>query len=203
MPRETLARPNRNLALSLTLSLLIAGAGTVFVLHPGDAVSGEIAQEPRAYGIQPQDLSLVASASDIIVEGVVRKVEPVRWTTADGKRPTDLETVIRRPDVQLRTPVLLKVEEVYQGDVKPGMLRFSMPGSRSDDLQLHSIFGIELKDGMRILAFLSRAPQDAGAWAKISPLYPQLFFVVDEDTLHGPERSISWNELLDQLSIGE
>lgn len=94
------------------------------------------------------------------------------------------------PDVQLRTPVQLSVERVYKGDHVPKVLFFTLPGGREGDLEIRSGLGTDLEPGMRLVIFLSEAPRNAGPWAQISPLYPQLYFVVDGDTLHGPGRML-------------
>lgn len=193
-------RLDRGLAASLGLSLAILGAGTYWVF-----ARSERPQEPRhhasAYGVQPEDLSRVSAVSNLIVEGVVKEVYPAEWTTRDKNAPANLE-MLGDPNIQLRTPVLLDVEEVFKGEGVPGSLLFTLPGGTDGDVTVSSPFGGTPKPGQRVLVFLSEATQEAGPWAEISPLYPQLFFVVEGEALHGPDATISRRNLMDQLGFG-
>lgn len=179
-------RQDRAWLWSLGLSLLLAGLGTAWALRP---VPKTI--EAYGYSTQPDDLGPIADQSVYVVEGVVTRVLPGQWTTPDSRRPADAHRAIADPNVQLRTPVQLSVERVYKGDHVPKMLLFTLPGGREGDFEIESGLGTDLEPGMRLVIFLSEAPRDAGPWARISPLYPQLYFVVDGDTLHGPLKDVS------------
>lgn len=179
-------RQDRAWLWSLGLSLLLAGLGTVLALQP---VPKTI--EIHGYTTQPDDLRPIADQSAYVVEGVVTRVLPGQWTTPDKRRPADVHRAIADPNVQLRTPVQLSVERVYKGDHVPKVLLFTLPGGREGDFEIESGLGTDLEPGMRLLIFLSEAPRDAGPWARISPLYPQLYFVVDGDTLHGPLKDVA------------
>lgn len=179
-------RQDRAWVWSLGLSLLLAGLGTAWALRP---VPKTI--EAHGYATQPDDLRPIADQSIYVVEGEVTRVLPGQWTTPDKRRPANVHQAITDPNVQLRTPVQLSVERVYKGDHVPKVLLFTLPGGRDGDLEIRSGLGPDLEPGTKLVIFLSEAPRNAGPWARISPLYPQLYFVVEGDTLHGPLKDVS------------
>lgn len=188
-----------SLPASLGLSLAIATLGAWWVLGQPSAPLPATAHGSSAYGVQPQDLSRVMGDSDMIVEGVVTEVYPSEWTTPDKNPPLRLSDTLTNDNLQLRTPVLLDVETVYKGEGVPGTVLFTLPGGQTPDVLVTSPFGMTPRKGDRIVVFLSKAPDGAGPWAKISPLYPQLFFIVNGQSLIGPDTTISRSSLNVQL----
>lgn len=80
-------RQDRAWLWSLGLSLLLAGLATVWVLQP---VPKTI--EAHGYATQPDDLGPIADQSTFVVEGVVTRVLPGRWTTpTSGVPPISVE----------------------------------------------------------------------------------------------------------------
>lgn len=199
MERESL-RWSRNLGVSLALSLAIVAGGSYWVFAGKPRA---VMPKSTAYGVQPDDLTRLAKISQIVVEGVVKEVYPAEWTTADKNAPNDLSRMVTDDSVQLRTPVLLQVTEVIKGAGVPGTLLFTLPGGTDGEVAVSSPFGMVPRTGDRILVLLSTAPKDAGPWAEISPLYPQLFFRMDGETLVGPERSVSRSDVMANLLAAE
>jgi hypothetical protein len=199
MERESL-RWSRNLGVSLVLSLVIVAGGSYWVFAGKPRA---VMPKSTAYGVQPDDLTRLAKISQIVVEGVVKEVLPAEWTTADKNAPNDLSAMVTDDSIQLRTPVLLQVTEVIKGAGVPGTLLFTLPGGTDGEVAVSSPFGRAPRTGDRILVLLSTAPKDAGPWARISPLYPQLFFRVDGETLVGPERSVSRSAVMANLLAAE
>jgi hypothetical protein len=174
-------RGGRQAAILITLSLLIAGLGTAYAFWPHPVTITQ-----HGYASQPDDLRIVAEDSVYVVEGVVEEVLPATWTTADGAPPADLLQANRDPDIQLRTPVRLAVERVLKGQEVPRHLLFTYPGGSAGNVTVEAFDNLPLAAGDRIVTFLSQAPPNAGRWAEISPLYPQLTFIVAGETLVGP-----------------
>jgi hypothetical protein len=191
-------RKDRAWLWSLALSLLIAGLGTAYAFRtPAPKLI-----EMHGYTTQPDDLQPVADLSTYVVEGVVKRVLPAQWTTPDKRRPLSLEKAVTDPAVQLRTPVRISVQTVYKGANVPKTLLFTLAGGREGDFEVRSAAAMELRPGMKILVFLSEAPPNAGPWSRISRLYPQLYFVVDGDTLHGPLKDVRRAEVQSKLLQG-
>jgi hypothetical protein len=185
------------------LLLLVCVAGGFWLLrdrlHRSD---DQITITIHAYENQPDDLSKIALDSDYVVEGVVKKVLPSQWTTDDGKRPADVHAAISNLDIQLRTPVQISVKTVFQGQIEEKDLVFSMLGGNDGVYEIRVAGAVELEPGMEILVFLSKASSDAGSWAKISSLYPQLYFIVEGETLHGPLKDIDYQDFVEQFGEG-
>jgi hypothetical protein len=196
-------REKRQLALSLLLAVLIAGGGTAYTLVQGarDANSKSVIKG-HAYTSQTDDLKPLIELSAYVVEGTVQRVLPAEWTTPDKRRPKVLGEAMSSPDIQLRTPVLLSVETVFKGAHVPRTLFFSLPGGADGELSIGANLGARLEPGMKVVVFLSQASPGAGRWARISPLYPQIYFVVDGETLHGPLNDISRSEFLSNFEEG-
>lgn len=190
-----------SLPSSLGLALAITLVGSWWVLAQSSQPVASQEAGSAAYGVQPQDLSRISNSSNLIVEGVVTEVYPSEWTTSDKNPPLRLTAALTNPNIQLRTPVLLEVSDVYKGEAVPGTILFTLPGGEANGITVSSPFGMTLVKGDRIVVFLSTAPQDAGPWAKISPLYPQLFFLVDGPALHGPDTTIFRSSLNAQLGL--
>lgn len=200
---EEVVRPDRGAAISLGLSLAIVVTGTFWVFSHPPARPAPARHLATAYGVQPENLRPVSDASEWIVEGVVKEVSPAAWTTRDRNAPLDLAEALTDEKIQLRTPVLLDVQQVYKGEGVPGALLFTLPGGTDGDVTVSSPFGVTPEPGQTLLVFLSSAPKEAGPWAEISPLYPQLFFIVDGEALHGPDTTIYRSNLMAQLGFGE
>lgn len=90
------------------------------------------------------------------------------------------------------------------------MILFTLPGGSLE--QTTAVFeehaGAEaherrLQAGTKVIVFLSQAPANAGAWSKISPFYPQLYLVVDGDTLHGPLKPLRRSTFIEQFGSGQ
>lgn len=90
--------------------------------------------------------------------------------------------------------MLLRVERVIKGEKVPATLLFTFPGGRDRDLEILNETAADLRPGTRLVAFLSQAPADAGPWAKISPLYPQMLFTVRGNLLKGPLQEVERTE---------
>ena len=81
----------------------------------------------------PYTIAGLAANGDILVAGVATALEPAVFNTADGKPPRGFfarhDAV---PDaqeyVEIFTPVVIEVERVFAGDVKPGTLRADVEG---------------------------------------------------------------------------
>lgn len=190
-----------SLPASVGLSLALATLGTFWVLGQSPRLPASDLHGASAYGVQPDHLGRVADTSDLILEGVVTEVYPSEWTTPDKNPPLRLADTLTDDRIQLRTPVLIDVDEVYKGEAVPGTLLFTLPGGRQGGVTVSSPFGMAPVKGDRIVVFLSKAPKEAGPWAEISPLYPQLFFVVDGQSLIGPDTTITYHKLAAQLGI--
>ncbi|HEV2852678.1 MAG TPA: hypothetical protein VHC97_07735 [Thermoanaerobaculia bacterium] len=195
-------RFDRGLVASLGLSLAIVAAGSYWVFGRSPERPQARHNPSAAYGVQPEDLSRVSAISEIIVEGVVKEVYPAEWTTRNKSAPAHMEEMLTNENIQLRTPVLLDVWKVFKGRGVPGTVMFTLPGGTDGDVTVSSPFGMTLEPGQRVLVFLSRAPKKAGPWAEISPLYPQLFFVVEGANLHGPDKTVSRNRVMAKLGFG-
>ena len=192
----------RRWAVSLGLSLAILAAGAAWVVTFAGPPPAELLTSSTAYGIQPEDLGRVVDTADLIVEGVITEVYPAEWTTPDKNPPVDPARLLTDRSIQLRTPVLLEVSDVHKGDSVPGTVLFTAPGGATDELIVSSPLGIVFQPGQKIVAFLSKAPADAGPWAEISPLYPQLVLITEGGKAVGPERVLTRAELLSQISQG-
>jgi len=183
---------------SLALSVIIAGLGTAYAFRTPEPKLIKM----HGYTSQPEDLQPVTDLSTYVVEGVVKQVLPAQWTTPDKRRPLALQKALSDPDFQLRTPVRILVQTVYKGTNVPRTLLFTLPGGLEGDLKIQHEGAPELRPGMKILVFLSEAPPKAGPWARISRLYPQLYFVVDGDILHGPLKDVQRAEVQSKLLQG-
>jgi len=185
------------------LLLLIVVAGGFWLLRGRyHKDSDKITITIHAYENQPDDLSSIALDSDYVVEGVVEKVLPSQWTTDDGTPPTDVQAAISNLDIQLRTPVQISVKTIYQGQVEEKELVFSMLGGNDGVYEIQVAGAAELEPGMNILVFLSKASSNAGSWTEISPLFPQLYFIVEGETLHGPLKDIDYQDFVEQFGEG-
>lgn len=198
---EEVASPDRGAAISLGLSLAIV-VGTFWVFSQAPERPKPAHHLSTAYGVQPENLRPVSDASEWIVEGVVKEVYPATWTTQDKNAPLHLDEMLTDEKIQLRTPVLLDIQQVYKGEGIPGAVLFTLPGGTDGDVTVSSPFGVTPEPGQTLLVFLSSAPKEAGPWSEISPLYPQLFFIVDGEALHGPDTTIDRGNLMAQLGFG-
>ena len=195
MKRQSLSL-DRGFAISLGLSVAILAAGVVGVR----AVEPSHSHAPgTAYGVQPDDLTRIMKISDYIVEGTVREVNTAEWTTPNRLQPASLGVLLTDDQTQLRTSVVLDVEGVEKGASVPGALKFSMPGGRDGDITVSSPLGVTLSPGQRIVVFLSTAPPEAGRWKEISPLFPQLILLAKGNALVGPDKTITRDNLANQL----
>jgi len=199
---EHAVRFDRGFLASLGLSLAILAAGSYWVFGYAPNHRQPQLRESAAFGVQPSDLSRISRISDVIVEGVVKEVYPAEWTTRNKSAPVNVQEMLTNDDVQLRTPVLLEVWKVFKGRGVPGTVMFTLPGGNDGEVRVSSPFGLTLEPGQRVLVFLSQAPKNAGPWAQISPLYPQLFFVIEGKDLHGPDRTVPRKSVMTQLGFG-
>jgi hypothetical protein len=195
MKRQSLSW-DRGFAVSLGLTVAILAAGVVTLRG---AEPAHVHPPGTAYGVQPDDLGRIIGISDYIVEGTVREVDRAVWTTPNRLRPASLNVLLSDEQTQLRTAVVLEVESVQKGEKVPGAIKFSLPGGEDGDVAVSSPLGVRLEPGQRILAFLSSAPPEAGRWKEISPLFPQLIFVVKNGALAGPDKTITRENLTNQL----
>ena len=153
-----------------------------------------------SYSMQTDDLRALAQKSDLVVEGIIKEVRPSVWTTPDGLPPADVSLILNNLNIQLRTPILVSVDHSRKGDVV-GDLLFTTIGGESSQYKVEVEDDQPIAVGSRVVIFLSKAPADAGPWAKISPYYPQLYFVVNGDKLVGPQKAIERSELDRQVPI--
>ena len=100
---------------------------------PSPAASGNCGTVHWSIEYAPYTIAGLAANGDILVAGVATAFEPAVFNTADGKPPRGFfarhGTV---PDAQeygeIYTPVVIEVERVFAGDVKPGALRTYVEG---------------------------------------------------------------------------
>lgn len=204
-------RPRLSLGISLALALGIAGSGTTAFLQRSSARQSATVTM-SSYTSQPDDLRIIAQHSDLVLEGTIEQVEPGRWTTPNGQPPQDIKSVLADPssDIQLRTPVRLRIDRMYKGNYPARVILFTLPGGSLEqttavfedhaDAEAHER---RLQSGTKVIVFLSHAPAHAGAWSKISPFYPQLYLVVDGDTLHGPLKPLRRSTFIEQFGSGQ
>lgn len=154
-----------------------------------------------SYPWQPDNLTIATEEAALVVEGTIKEVLAPQWTTPDGKAPDDPMTVTSNLDVQLRTPIMMSVEHVYKGDPATSEVLFSVIGGVDGQFNIQADDTNErpLVPGTQILIFLGSAPKDAGPWAKISPFYPQLYYIVDEQRLQGPITTVEKDAVMQQL----
>ena len=202
---QNASRSRLGLSIVISLLIVVVGTGALYAVQQSamKPTGSKIVVSLNAYERQPDDLSSIANDSDLIVEGVVEKVYPSRWTTPSGKEPSNINEAMRDPKTQLRTPVQLSVETVFKGQNIPRSLLFTFAGGSFGNYMIQAGPDLEqLGPGTRLLVFLSKAPPDAGPWADISPLYPQLYFVVVGDTLHGPLKPVTRLDFTKQFGQG-
>ncbi|MGC1375272.1 MAG: hypothetical protein WA821_03560, partial [Anaerolineales bacterium] len=121
------------------------------------------------------------------------------WTTPNGLAPSNIAEAMNNPDVQLRTPILISITRTIKGNIS-GDLTFTMIGGESGDYIIKMAEDDRpLVAGDRIVVFLSKASQKTGAWAKISPYYPEFYFIARGDTLVGSQKTIQRSEFESQL----
>jgi hypothetical protein len=158
--------------------------------------------ELSSYEVQPDDLTPLFNASPLVVEGVVKKVLPAKWTTPDGLEPSDIAMAMQstdiQNDVQLRTPILIFITRVIKGNAT-GDLLFTIEGGESDNYIVTTEDDRSLVVGDRILIFLNKAPANAGPWAKISPYFPEYFFIIQGDYLVGTQNTVQKSEIENQI----
>jgi hypothetical protein len=114
-------------------------------------------------GDLPSVYVLTKSAS-VIAIGTIKQILPARWSTPDGRRPTEGCVMRRLPPYIIFTPVLIEVEQYIKGE-------HYLPGDGPQRVLLVSAFGGTLgrdsfeadgddfyraREGERILVFLGR-----------------------------------------------
>ncbi len=203
--------PHRiGLRLNLVLSILIAAAGTYYVLeqHPVPAApTSPTGQQPahvmtiHHYPGQPETWTALTQDADVVVEGVVERVLPARWTTPDGNAPTTLYQ--SDSAVHIRTPVRLRVTRVFKGQPVPASLVFSFLGGQVGDATWASEEQEIYQPGTRLLVFLYRG-QVGSPPAQIDPgaLFPSIPLVIEGDVAHGPIKDIPVADLVQQIQAG-
>ncbi len=192
----------------ILLSLLIVGAGICVVLNRYAPFQRSDNSSGGAYRVQPDDLTGIIRSADIIVEGVVSKVHASQWPETD-KAPENASQAreLRSRGIDLRTPIELSVKRVLKGENVSNTLLFTTLGGYSPESGEGQIdYGdlanrqIEmLKEGNNVIVLLSYAPDNAGPWAQISPLYLQIVFIIEGDYLIGPAKQISQSTFTRQL----
>lgn len=167
-----------------------------------DNHTGEITVSTGAYGNQPDDLTGFIEVSDIIVEGLITEVHQSVWISSEMTvSNTANETAAsNRTVTEIRTPYELKVTRILKGTNIPDLLIFTTVGGDIPG-QLKVNYGNQaqlnlLEEGFQCLALLSRAPENAGAWSEVSPIYLQLAFKVSGSNLIGPRKVISIDEFM-------
>lgn len=100
---------------------------------PSPAAWGDCGTVNWAVEIAPYTIASLAADGSILVEGVATKLQPAVFNTADGQPPRGFfmlpGTVPNaQKNGQIYTPVVIEVEQVLAGDVKPGTLRAFIEG---------------------------------------------------------------------------
>jgi len=195
-------------AASVMLTLTIAVTGTIYAVSTHQSTPKPMVVM-SGYNYQPNDLSVIANQSDFVIEGIVSAVGPAHWTTADGKAPANMQNVLNG-QTQLRTPVTLQLRAVYKGKLglqsylaTGSSLIFSIPGGDDGSIQIRAEDNTTLTPGAAVVAFLSKAPANAESWTTISPLYPQMLFVVDGAQLRGPQKTIQRSTFTQHRGVAE
>jgi hypothetical protein len=90
--------------------------------------------------------------SSVIILGTVRKVQPARWTTADGRRPTNARGA---KDIIFR-PALVEVEEYLKGEQPMRHLNIFAWGGTvgQDSARMEPDYLYDLHEGERVVLFL-------------------------------------------------
>lgn len=199
-----------DLRLSLMLSILIAGSGTYYALaqRPVPAVPRQQSAPQSAqastihsYTGQPETWTALTQDADLVVEGVVERLLPARWTTLDGTAPTTPQH--NDPTVHIRTPVRFTVTRVFKGQRVPPSVIFSIPGGQVGAAALASEETEIYNPGTHLLVFLYRgqassppAQIDSGA------LFPSMPLVIEGDVAHGPIKDVPVADLVQQIHAG-
>jgi hypothetical protein len=187
---------------SITISFIIL-AGGAYYLGTKPKAQAQTRLVISSYSMQPDDFVPLTQRSDLVIEGVIKEIQPAIWTTSDGLPPADVVQALNDPTIQLRTPILVLIERAIKGKVT-GELLFTQVGGETALYKIETEDNRSLIAGNRILVFLSKAPKDAGPWSKISPYYPQFYFIVQGDRLVGTQKVIQRSDLDQQLStLGE
>lgn len=196
--------------LSLVLSLLIAASGTYYALAhrpmpavPAQQMGGQATHltSIHAYTGQPDTWTALTQDADVVVEGIVERMLPARWTTPDGAAPKTPQRT--DPTVHIRTPVRLTVTRVFKGQRVPASVIFSVPGGQVEDAALAAEEMEIYKPGTHLLVFLYRG-QAGSPPAQIDPgaLFPSMPLVLEGDVAHGPIKDIPVVDLMQQIHAG-
>ena len=163
-----------------------------------ESARGDIASI-SSYPWQPDDLKLAVEEASVIALGTIEMVYEPQWATTNGKAPTEPEIVTTHSNSLLRTPVLLKIEEVYKGDKYLKEVVFSTIGGIKDGHQISVSDNQELTPGTKVVIFLGLSTHNTNEWTKISPYYPQLLYIVNGTTLQGPISEVDTSFVMQQL----
>lgn len=107
-----------------------------------------------AYPTRAENAQASARFAMTIVIGTVRQVQPSRWTTPDGQRPTNPHAIANSQSIY--TPVLLDVAQYLKG-VQPQaqLLLFAVGGTLGADYVARNDNLFAFREGERVLLFLT------------------------------------------------
>ena len=154
-----------------------------------------------SYPWQPDKFDVAVEDAAFVVEATVKEVLQPQWTTPDGNSPKDPAEILSNLDVQLRTPVILSIERVLKGNLDTKEIMFTFMGGTDGEYRVRQEEDRSLSLGSRVLIFLGEAPEGSGPWAKISPYYPQLYFIIEGDTLQGPISTVDKQAVVEQIQV--
>lgn len=160
-------------------------------LQPGDPYNLTI------YGRRTVDTGRSAREATVIAIGTVKRVQPARWTTPDGRRPenphapTNLETIY--------TPVEIEIEQWLKGErPESELVIFALGGVIGQDSVESRVSDVNVfHQGQRVIVFLA----DRGLKLDAAPLWS----IVERYTLTGDGQAVNslhilpLAELLDEV----
>ncbi len=214
---NTLRNPPWVIAIGIVGLLAIGSVviyyGIVAQMQPSDAV--EVAVPSYAEGAttllvndmyvgQPSSYALAFRDADVVALGTVTHVQSAKWTTKDEAPPRDvgLET-LKDATVQIRTPILMRVDQAFKGTSVGDEIAFSIAGGRVGDTAIVFEGNEDLEVKARVIVFLGEGDIDSPARkAHADGLYLRAHLVVEGDTAKGPLRDVPLRDILDELSEG-
>jgi hypothetical protein len=139
----------------------------------------------------------ITKMSEVVVVGTVRKVMPARWTTADGKRPSNPHA----PDNThtIYRPVLIDIELPIKGiQNKQSLILFAWGGVVGNDSARSSMDNLyTFNQGDRVVVFLNKQGNNLNN----EPLWSIIeHYTIDgQDNANNGYQSIPLQKLLDDV----
>jgi len=139
----------------------------------------------------------ITNMSEVIVVGTVRKVIPARWTTADGKRPTNPHAANNIHTIY--TPVLIDVDLFIKGiQNQQTMMLFAWGGIVGSDVAKVSADDIYIfNQGERVVVFLNKQKNSINnepVWTIV-----EHYNIDSQDNASNGYQSIPLQKLLDDI----